>query len=61
MVFVSSDGRGAGSQLTKDVGSILTQLPTTVEALTGVDVTRSLERYLGAGNVAEGEDTAKTG
>lgn len=47
MVFIS--GEGAGSQLTKDMGKILSQLPTTVEALTGVDITKGLERYLGGG------------
>lgn len=49
MVFVSGDGGGAGSQLTKDVGTILSQLPVTVEALTGVDITKGLDRYLGKG------------
>lgn len=49
MIFISGEGGGAGSQLTKDVGKILSQLPTTVEALTGVDITKGLERYLGGG------------
>ena len=49
MVFVSGDGGGAGSRLTKDIGNILSQLPVTVEALTGVDITKGLERYLGEG------------
>ncbi|CAM9317725.1 unnamed protein product [Ascophyllum nodosum] len=49
MVFVSGDGGGAGSRLTQDIGNILSQLPVTVEALTGVDITKGLERYLGEG------------
>ena len=35
MVFISGEGGGAGSRLTQDVGSILAQLPDTVESLTG--------------------------
>ena len=54
MVFVSGDGGGAGSRLTKDVGDILSQLPVTVEALTGVDITKGLERYLGEKAKADG-------
>jgi len=54
MVFVSGDGGGAGSRLTKDIGDILSQLPVTVEALTGVDITKGLERYLGEGAKADG-------
>lgn len=49
MVFISGEGGGAGSRLTQDVGNILAQLPVTVEALTGVDITRGLERYVGGG------------
>ncbi|CAM9291103.1 unnamed protein product, partial [Hapterophycus canaliculatus] len=47
MVFISGEGGGAGSRLTQDIGNILAQLPDTVEALTGVDITKGLERYLG--------------
>lgn len=53
MVFISGEGGGAGSQLTKDVGAILSQLPVTVEALTGVDITKGLERYVGGGTPGE--------
>lgn len=35
MVFISGEGGGAGSRLTQDVGSIMAQMPETVEALTG--------------------------
>lgn len=44
MIFISGENGGAGSRLTQDVGNILAQLPTTVEALTGVDITKGLER-----------------
>lgn len=59
MVFISGEGGGAGSRFTKDVGSIMSQLPTTVEALTGVDVTKGLERYLGGGDGGGKEDGGK--
>lgn len=49
MVFISGEGGGAGSRLTQDVSTILSQLPETVEALTGVDITKGLERYVGEG------------
>lgn len=50
MVFISGgENGGAGSRLTSDIGNILAQLPVTVEALTGVDITKGLERYVGAG------------
>ena len=52
MVFISGEGGGAGSRLTQDVGAILSQLPVTVEAPTGVDITRGLERYVGGGGAA---------
>eukprot|EP00752_Nemacystus_decipiens_P013019 g11517.t1 len=53
MVFISGENGGAGSRLTQDVGNILSQLPETVEALTGVDITKGLERYLGGGGGSE--------
>jgi len=37
MVFVSNDGKGP-SQLTNDVGRMLSQLPATVKGLTGLDI-----------------------
>eukprot|EP00904_Undaria_pinnatifida_P005772 jgi/Undpi1/2324/HiC_scaffold_13.g05707.m1 len=52
MVFISGEGGGAGSRLTQDVGNILSQLPVTVEALTGVDITKGLDRYVGGGGTA---------
>lgn len=42
MVFISGEGGGAGSRLTKDVGNILAQLPETVEALTGGNSSKSM-------------------
>ena len=53
MIFISGEGGGAGSRLTQDVGNILSQLPATVEALTGVDVTKGLERFVGGGGSKE--------
>lgn len=43
MVFVSSDG-SSGSKLTGDVSRIMAQLPETVEALTGVNISSSLRK-----------------
>jgi len=53
MIFIAGEGGGAGSRLTQDVGNILSQLPVTVEALTGVDITKGLDRYLGEGAAGE--------
>ncbi|CAM9132627.1 unnamed protein product [Ectocarpus sp. 12 AP-2014] len=54
MVFIAGEGGGAGSRLTQDVGSILAQLPETVEALTGVDITKGLDRMVGSGGGGTG-------
>jgi flotillin len=38
-----SDGQGAGtSKVTKDVADIISQVPTTIEALTGIDLVKAL-------------------
>ncbi|CAM9891122.1 unnamed protein product, partial [Choristocarpus tenellus] len=50
MIFISNDGGGGGSRLTGDVASILSQLPVTIESLTGVDITKGLDRMLGEGS-----------
>jgi flotillin len=42
------DGRGAGaSQVTEDVTRIIAQVPSTIEALTGVDLTHALQNLPG--------------
>lgn len=43
MTFVSSDG-STGSQLTRDVGKILGQLPDVVEGITGFDMRDALKK-----------------
>lgn len=43
MVFVSNEGN-AGSNLTGDVSRMLSQLPATVEGLTGIDMKRLITR-----------------
>lgn len=46
MTFVSSDG-SAGSQLTGDVGRIMSQLPAAVQSLTGFDMNGVLQAASG--------------
>ena len=55
MVFVSNDG-SAGSQLTTDVGRMLSSLPATVEGLTGVDIRKLMRDKTG-----QGDDGVKSG
>merc|ERR1711943_72214 len=43
MVFVSNEGN-AGSNLTGDVSRMLSQLPATVEGLTGIDMKKLITR-----------------
>ena len=42
MVVVSNDG-SIGSKLTTDISRIVSQLPETVDALTGVDITKAIK------------------
>ena len=53
MVFVSNDGSSA-STLTNDVSKMLSQLPATVQGLTGVDV-----RQLVRDKVGQSRDAAR--
>ena len=46
MVFVSNDGSSA-STLTNDVSKMLSQLPATVQGLTGVDVRQLIRDKVG--------------
>jgi flotillin len=44
------DGSGAGtSKVTKDVADIVSQVPTTIEALTGIDLVETLKELPGVG------------
>jgi flotillin len=50
VVIISSGGDGAGaSKLTQDVANIVAQVPATVEALTGIDLTETLKNLPGVG------------
>jgi len=50
VVIISSGGDGAGaSKLTQDVANIVAQVPATVEALTGIDLTETLKNLPGIG------------
>jgi flotillin len=50
VVIISSGGDGAGaSKLTQDVANIVAQVPATVEALTGIDLTETLRNLPGVG------------
>ncbi len=54
IVIISSggDGRGAGaSKVTEDVTNIIAQVPTTIEALTGVNLMEALKQLPGIGTV----------
>ena len=46
MVFISQDGQ-AGSQLTRDITSIVGTVPEAVEGLTGVNLRNALGRLAG--------------
>jgi flotillin len=50
VVVNSGGGRAAGaSKITADVADIIAQLPPVVEGLTGVDLTKLLERFVNKG------------
>ena len=54
MVVVSNDG-SVGSKLTGDVGRMISQLPEVVNGLTGVDITKAMQKF--ADNAGESKDT----
>ena len=54
MVFVSNEGH-AGSNLTGDVGRMLSQLPATVEGLTGIDMKKLMTKNREADGVKTGD------
>jgi len=63
VVISNGDGVGAGaSKISGDIASIIAQVPATVEALTGLDLTKSIGQLPGvlvqnAGGKANGGDT----
>jgi flotillin len=60
VVIISSGGDGAGaSKLTQDVANIVAQVPATVEALTGIDLTETLRNLPGVGAASPKEEEKK--
>lgn len=53
ITLISSDGTTGASRITGQVGEILSQLPTVIKSLSGIDVTKFFGQYKGA------EDTDK--
>ena len=48
IVMINSSGNGAGaSRITEDVTNIIAQVPATIEALTGIDLTNMLQELPG--------------
>jgi flotillin len=57
VVIINSGGDGAGaSKLTQDVANIVAQVPTTIEALTGIDLTETLKNLPGIGAQPESKE-----
>ena len=57
IVVISSGGDGAGiSKITEDVTNIIAQVPTTIEALTGVDLVAALQGLPGVSDGSDGSD-----
>jgi flotillin len=58
VVIINSGGDGAGaSKLTQDVTNIVAQVPTVIEALTGIDLMETLKNLPGVGvESSEGEE-----
>lgn len=60
VVISSGDGGGAGaSRVTADIANIVAQVPTTVEALTGVDLVETIKNLPGIGRAQSSEETEK--
>ena len=60
IVVINSGGDSAGaSKVTRDVANIMAQVPVTVEALTGVDLTETIRNLPGvsSGQPSEGAPT----
>jgi flotillin len=59
IVVISSGGDGAGaSRVTQDVANIIAQVPTTIEALTGVDVIGTIKNLPAVRGASEGQERA---
>lgn len=64
IVVISNGGDGAGtgaSKISADIASIIAQVPATVEALTGVDLTSTIAQLpslMGVDQASDGEDKA---
>lgn len=63
IVVVNSGGDGAGaSKITRDIANIMSQVPVTVEAITGVDLTETIKNLPGiSSDEEEKEESGKTG
>jgi flotillin len=60
VIISSGDGGGAGaSRVTADIANIVAQVPTTVEALTGLDLVETIKNLPGIGRETK-EDQAET-
>jgi flotillin len=56
VIINSGDGGGGASKLTQDVADIVTQVPATVEALTGVDLVQLLKNLPGTKDDASNKE-----
>jgi flotillin len=60
VVISSGDGGGAGtSRVTADIANIVAQVPTTVEALTGLDLVETIRNLPGVGQQKSSEEPEK--
>jgi flotillin len=60
VVISSGDGGGAGtSRVTADIANIVAQVPTTVEALTGLDLVETIKNLPGIGQIASSDEPAE--
>ncbi len=56
IIVISSGGDGAGSsKVTQDISNIIAQVPATVEAITGIDLTQTIRNIPGFNTNAAGE------
>jgi predicted house-cleaning NTP pyrophosphatase (Maf/HAM1 superfamily) len=56
-VISTGDGANAGaSKISGDIASIIAQVPATVEALTGLDLTKTITQLPGALAQAQNDD-----
>lgn len=62
VIIGGANGSGAGaSRITEDVTQIIAQVPSTIEALTGVDLTDALQNLPGLKESAAGDGKSKEG